>query len=158
MHLYVIKANFMKLQILFIATAFLTLSACSTARQAQKENSVMDQPLYGTKWSLKKINESGNSQSVETKAFIRFDEMKKSAGGNGSCNSFGSSLTIEDNNLRFSNIFSTKMYCEAVQSTENSYLSLLAKVDRFKITGEVLSLYFSDVVILEFSAEDISAL
>ena len=110
-------------------------------------------PLYNTKWSLKKIHDNGKEEIVNTKAFIRFDKEKGSAGGNGSCNSFGSSTTINANEVSFKNIFSTKMYCEAVQQIETSFFNRLENVNRFGIKENTLSLYHDKELLLEFSAE-----
>src|SRR6188474_2603571 len=83
--------------------------------KSSKETMTLTTPLFDTKWSLKKIYEGNNEQAVSTKAFIRFDKEKGSAGGNGSCNSFGGSFSINNDEVSFKNIFSTKMYCEQVQ-------------------------------------------
>lgn len=108
--------------------------------------------LYETKWSLQKIYIDGGIEAVQTKAFIQFDEVKKSAGGNGSCNSFGSSTTISGNAITFKNIFSTKMYCEEVQKIEDAYFKQLGKVNRFEIKGKNLLLYNDKDLVLEFTA------
>ena len=110
-------------------------------------------PLYNTKWSLKKIYTGQAIQLVETKAFIRFDKEKGSAGGNGSCNSFGSNTTINGNEVSFKNIFSTKMYCEEVQQIENKYFKQLENANRFEIKDKTLFLYHDKDPLLEFSAE-----
>jgi heat shock protein HslJ len=110
-------------------------------------------PLYETKWSLKKIYDSGAEEAVGTKAFIRFDKEKNSAGGNGSCNSFGSTATVNGNDVSFKNIFSTKMYCEQVQKTEDKYFKQLAQVNRFEIKSNSLALYKDKEKLLEFIAE-----
>lgn len=115
---------------------------------------VLSSPLYNTKWLLKKIHDSGNNEIVNTKAFIRFDKEKGSAGGNGSCNSFGSSAIINGNDVSFKNIFSTKMYCEQVQQIENKFLGSLGKVTRFEIKGKSLFLYNDKDQLLEFAAEE----
>ena len=117
--------------------------------EANKESQT---PLYDTKWSLKKIHEGNSVQAVETKAFLRFNKEKNSAGGNGSCNSFGSSSTIQGNNVSFKDIFSTKMYCEDVQKTENAFLKQLRNVSRYEIKKDTLFLYSNDTVVLEFLA------
>ena len=109
--------------------------------------------LYKTKWSLKKIHSDKGKEIVSTKAFLKFDEVKKSAGGNGSCNSFGSSTSINENEISFKNIFSTKMYCEEVQQTENAFLIQLGKVNRFEIKDKKLLLYDKDKLLLEFEVE-----
>jgi len=111
-------------------------------------------PLYNTKWSLKKIHGNSNEEMVNTKAFIRFDKEKGSAGGNGSCNSFGSSSTINGNEVSFKNVFSTKMYCEQVQQIENKFLGNLEKVTRYEIKDKSLLLYKDKELLLEFAAAE----
>ena len=133
----------------FICTALLTLD---TSCNSTKETTQSPAPLYDTKWSLKKIYDGGKEEPVNTKAFIRFDKEKGSAGGNGSCNSFGSSTTINGNNISFRNIFSTKMYCDQIQQIENKFLGSLEKVTRFEIKGKSLILYRDKDLLLEFAA------
>src|SRR5512138_1036615 len=99
----------------------LLASSCKTSKETMK----MATPLFDTKWSLKKIYENGKKQTISTKAFIRFDKIKGSAGGNGSCNRFGSTASVSGNEVNFKNIFSTKMYCEQVQQIENKYFGKL---------------------------------
>jgi heat shock protein HslJ len=128
----------------------LIATSCKTAKETVKATL----PLFDTKWSLKKIYEKDNEEVVNTKAFIRFDKEKNSAGGNGSCNSFGSTASVNGNEVIFKNIFSTKMYCEQVQLIENSYFGKLEKVNRFEIKDKTLVLYHDKEKLLEFLAEE----
>ena len=139
----------MKLLFTCIATVLITVS-CKTA----KETMIAPAPLYDTKWSLKKIYDNGKEEAVSTKAFIRFDKEKGSAGGNGSCNSFGSTAAVNKNEVSFKNIFSTKMYCEQVQQIENKYLRQLENANRFEIIDKALILYRDKVKLLEFTAAE----
>ena len=129
--------------------AAIMLLSCNSSKETM--NSAI--PLYNVKWSLKKIYSGDAIQIVETKAFIRFDKEKGSAGGNGSCNSFGSNFIITDDKVSFKNIFSTKMYCEAVQQTENDFLNRLENANRFEIKDKTLFLYRDKEIMLEFRAE-----
>ena len=122
--------------------------------KSSKETMLSSTPLYNTKWSLKKIHDNSNEEMVNTKAFIRFDKEKGSAGGNGSCNSFGSSSTINGNEVSFKNVFSTKMYCEQVQQIENKFLGNLEKVTRYEIKDKSLLLYKDKELLLEFAAAE----
>ena len=110
-------------------------------------------PLFDTKWSLKKIYDSSKVEDVNTKAFLHFDKEKGSAGGNGSCNSFGSTTSVNGNEVSFKNIFSTKMYCEQVQQIENKYFGKLGKANRFEIKDKSLILYQDKEKLLEFAVE-----
>lgn len=141
--------------IIAVSAAFMILmSSCCTTRQSQSADmNESATSLYNTKWLLKKMNKDGNVQDVNTQAFIRFDKEKNSGGGNGSCNSFGSTTKIEGNTISFSNIFSTKMYCQDVQSVEDSYFGLLEKVTRFEINNNTLKLFQGNTVVLEFVSE-----
>lgn len=120
---------------------------------SSKKITTAQTPLYETYWSLKKMHTDNGIEVVNTKAFIKFDEIKQSAGGNGGCNSFGSNTSMEENKISFKNIFSTKMYCEAVQQTENTFFNLLGKVNRFEIKDKQLLLYLDKDVLLEFITE-----
>src|SRR5258705_8667777 len=98
----------MKLISFVSAGAFIFFSAFVM----KKENSVQLSSLYDTKWKLKKINIAGSAEAVTNKAFIKFNGEKKSAGGNGGCNSFGRSINVLGNTICFTNNFSIKMDCE----------------------------------------------
>jgi heat shock protein HslJ len=79
----------MKLITFISAGAFILFAAF-----VMKEKNFSQQTsLYDTKWSLKKIHTDTGVEEVNTKAFIKFNQEKKSAGGNGSCNTFGSNIT-----------------------------------------------------------------
>ncbi len=147
--LWYAKSTIMKLITFFGIGIFIVLSACAM----QKDVAQQQQSLYESKWNLKKIYKETGTEEVTTKAFIKFDKEKGSAGGNGSCNTFGSNAVVEENKVSFSNIFSTKMFCEVVQSTENAFLQHLAKVDRFEVKDKMLFLYHDKEVLLEFAAE-----
>jgi len=110
-------------------------------------------PLESTRWELVTVYSNPDSISVSTgKAFLRFDLQKGSVGGNGSCNSYGGQLTIQGDRLAISHIFSTKMYCEGVQSVENVFLKALEEADRYAIKSDNLYLYRSGKLTLAFKA------
>ena len=106
--------------------------------------------LYNNKWQLKTMHSKDGVDYIYTNAFIRFDETKKRVSGNGSCNNFGGSVTINDNSLKIGNLFSTKMYCESVQSIEADFFAALGKVTRYEIKGNSLLMYMGDMLSLEF--------
>jgi heat shock protein HslJ len=140
----------MKLTTYISASVFIFMSAVVIR---QNESRHQASSLYETKWELRQIHANHETVDVNNRAFIRFDEEKQSAGGNGGCNSFGSSVKTDGNNIRFSEIFSTKMYCEGVQELENDYLSNLSNVTRYEIRGGVLSLFNNKEILLQFVAE-----
>lgn len=135
----------MKLYTFISAAALLFFSGFMMKKQAA--------PLYDTKWSLKKIYTQQGTEQVNTKAFIKFNAANLSAGGNGSCNSFGGTLYVSNDSISITNIFSTKMYCDGVQQTEDSFFNQLEKATRYKIKEKTLLLYEGGTLLLEFMAE-----
>ena len=111
------------------------------------------QELFNTHWQLKVIYKNNKAAYIYTQAFIRLDETQKRVSGNGSCNSFGGSVTINDNKLQFGNLFSTKMYCEAVQGIETDFFAALGKVTRYEIKDNCLLMYQGDKLMLEFEVQ-----
>jgi len=138
----------MKLVTFISAGAFIFFSAF-----IMKKKNQVQQSLYDKKWSLKKIHSETGEEEVITKAFIRFNQAKNSAGGNGGCNSFGSTTVVSGSAISIKDIFSTKMYCEGVQSTEDAFFKQLAKVNRFEVKGKKLILYQDKAMLLEFESE-----
>ena len=103
------------------------------------------------KWYLTTIYKTdGYTQVLMRKAFISFQTTNGKIGGNGSCNSFGGKLTVDGDKLSFANIFSTKMYCDDVQSIEDDFFRELQKVTRYEIKGKNLLLFNGDKLLLEF--------
>ena len=139
----------MKLVTFISAGTFIVLSAFVM----KKEKTTNTTSLYDTKWSLKKIHTDAGVEEVNTKAFIKLNAEKKSAGGNGSCNTFGSSFSIINNTISFKNIFSTKMYCEGVQQIEDAFFKQLEKVNRLEVTDKALVLFHENEILLEFDSE-----
>jgi heat shock protein HslJ len=145
----------MKLITFISAGAFIFFSGFVMKKPAYrtgKENT-KQQSLYDTKWSLKKIHIADSVEIITIKAFIKFNQEKKSAGGNGGCNSFGSSINVSGNIVSFKDVFSTQMYCEGVQQTEDAFFKQLGKVNRFEVKDKALLLYRDKEVFLEFESE-----
>lgn len=116
-----------------------------------ENNSADASALTANSWKLTAID--GAAVSAE-KAFIKFDETKKSAGGNGGCNVFGGSYARNGNQIKISEVFSTKMFCEATSEIENKFLGSLEKVTRYTASGGELFLYAGDKIVLEFAAQN----
>lgn len=103
--------------------------------------------FFDTNWKLTKID--GNAVDLE-KPFIKFDEAKNSIGGNGGCNVFGGSMEKNGSQLKFSKIFSTKMFCQGAQTVENKFLGSLDRVTNYEIKGGKLFLKANNKILLEF--------
>lgn len=121
----------------------------------------VDSSFYGKKWYVKLIHlpvgndlPSFKTDTINEKtAFIIFNNIKKSAGGNGGCNSFGGTLSVKGNQIHVSQIISTQMYCEGIQQTENDFFAALTKVNRFEAKNKRLLLYQDKLLLLELESE-----
>lgn len=138
----------MKLATFMGTGLFMLLSAFIMKKDSHQQPS-----LYETKWMLKKIYTTNQTEEVTTKAFIKFNQQQQSSGGNGSCNTFGSSFTLSGDKISFKDIFSTKMYCDGVQQTEDKFFQQLNKINRFEIKGNSLLLFRDNDPLLEFHSE-----
>jgi heat shock protein HslJ len=60
--------------------------------------------------------------------------------GFGGCNSLMGAVKQDGTSLSFSNIGSTKKYCEGIQPTENAIKGMLGQVEGFKMDRGLLTL------------------
>lgn len=65
---------------------------------------------------------------------------KDKIGGNGGCNAYGGSFSQTGKNVKFSEVFSTKMWCEDSSPIENKYFDALGKSVNFELDGDELIL------------------
>ena len=122
--------------------------SCNTSNPAAVQSA---QQLTRNNWVLKTIyTQSDTLQLNERNATLRYDPEKNSTGGIGGCNSFGAKYIREGDNISFKDIFSTKMYCENFQKSENAYFDALSKVTRFTAADTELILYINDQRLLVF--------
>ena len=105
--------------------------------------------LSGVQWQLLKIE---GEKVNTTRAFIKFDETKKTAGGNGGCNVFGGNFSKNGFAIKISQIISTKMFCEETSSIESKFLQNLEKVTRYQFFDGKLILLGGEKPLLEFGA------
>ena len=139
----------MRTYLSMLLAVLLVITSCATGKKAGGTA----QPLTSTKWVLTSFTDSGKDNKVSnSRAFIKFDDSKQSVGGNGSCNNFGGSYTLDGNKLSVSKVFSTKMFCQDVQKTEDSFLRLLETATRYEIKGDHLTIYNAQGAILHFTA------
>lgn len=108
-------------------------------------------PLLGTQWVLATID--GNEVVAGSSVTLTFgDEGQLS--GNGGCNGFGGSYSLEDLSLSISEVMSTKMACadDAVTQQESTFFDRLSAADSYSIDGDTLTLVTADGDALIFQA------
>ena len=72
-------------------------------------------------------------------AFINFEVDAKTFRGNGGCNQINGNYTVDRDNIKFTDVISTKMSCEDILF-ENTFLSTLSVVNRYEVKGDDLLL------------------
>lgn len=131
-----------------IAVMLIAFTSCNTSNTATVQSA---QNLTRNSWVLKTIYQGKDSITVSEKnVTLRFETEKNSAGGKGGCNSFGAKYDRDGDNINFRDIFSTKMYCEQFQKTEDAYFAALEKVNRFSASETELILYQGNQPLLVF--------
>lgn len=146
-----------------ISTIFIVLSClCANISGAVSAfHKLSDSSFYGKKWYVKTIHlpigndlPSFKTDTIIGKTtFIVFNNQKKSASGNGGCNSFGGTVSVQDNHITISQLISTQMYCEGIQQTEDDFFKALLKVNRLEIKNKNLLLYQDKLLLLELESE-----
>ncbi|HEY5771955.1 MAG TPA: META domain-containing protein [Chitinophagaceae bacterium] len=72
-------------------------------------------------------------------AHITFDVATKKFSGNGGCNQVNGNYSLDKNEIRFTEVLSTKMSCSDIEF-ENTFLSILGSIDKYEIKGNDLLL------------------
>lgn len=92
------------------------------------------------KWQLVSMK-LGKALPMELPAKpITLNIDKDKIGGNGGCNTYGGSLLQTGKIVKFSDIFSTKMWCEDSSPTESKYFAALEKSVNFELRDDELIL------------------
>jgi heat shock protein HslJ len=125
-----------------IAAALLLFASCDAIKPG---NEVVK--LEERKWQLVQINHK--PVAADKIAYLELDDSKVK--GKAFCNGFGGEYErAAANQLTFSGLISTKMYCEGVMDLENQMVTNLQEVKRFEIRNGMLYLYNSDELLLVF--------
>ena len=111
--------------------------------------------LTGTDWRLTELNGApalpGHGPR-EPRIRLTADSARLT--GNTGCNTMGGGFESSGDRLRFSKVFTTRMACvdTAPSRQESDFVKMIDSVDRYKIDGEVLTLYAGDRAVARFTA------
>jgi heat shock protein HslJ len=109
--------------------------------QAQTPPSTSD--LAGSSWTLQSYGPEDDQQSVlpEAPITLEFDETGERVGGSSGCNSYGSTLALDGNTIRLTEIISTMKACaEPIMQQEQGFFEALNAVTILEQTEEQLIL------------------
>lgn len=134
--------------ILVLAIALL-IAGCS----AQKPSGTTDKMLINDIWALTQINSKDIAKvSGRTQPMIEIHVADGKFLGNTGCNEMSGKVAVGDKSIKFSDIISTKMFCD--DSPEIEYLAGLKKVDTWQISKLTLYLKAGNDVVLTFKKVD----
>lgn len=117
------------------------LLGCKSQDTSQKSSSTEATTFVGTTWVLTKLNgDLVNLDSPELEQpYLTLNENDNSVGGNGGCNGFGGTYTLEDDQtIAFSQLLSTLKHCED-RGIEAVFMSNLEKAKKYILLDNELT-------------------
>jgi heat shock protein HslJ len=122
---------------IFAAVFFVSIfSGCGSSKSVSQ-----NADLSGTEWTMFEMN--GNKYEAPEKVTIKFDESGKKVTGQAPCNSYGGASTISSNKISFSDMYSTKMFCDN-SNVEQDFMDALKKVYAYQTAKDMLYFLNSD--------------
>ncbi|MDN3586304.1 META domain-containing protein [Pedobacter aquatilis] len=104
--------------------------------------------LKNTKWELSSI--TGITLPEHAKATLNFGDSLN-VSGKSFCNNYGGQAEIIENKVALKNLFSTKMLCQDIDSSERAYLNALNEINNVKISDGKLQLLKDEKILLIFT-------
>jgi len=128
-------------------------NSCDSSKKAIENNSKIQETLSETYF----ITHLGDNDVSSYKLNITFDETSNKITGFAGCNSFFGSYSVDNNTISFSNMASSKKYCQETMAIEDQFLKSLNSVDSFSISDSMISLSGKDTVLIKGSNTIITA-
>jgi heat shock protein HslJ len=119
---------------LALALSLLMILSANTCKKAGEMTSLLDK-----KWVFQSI--AGEALKLPEGTEMPWLQLAgDQLQGFGGCNQLMGGYKMEGTALNFSDVGSTKKYCEGIQPTENAITGLLRQVDGYKMEGGLLKL------------------
>jgi len=135
------------LNIIMFAVITILLVSCSSS------NKVVD-PLINDIWTLEFLKDANYNPQTQTgeRPDIEIHLKDNKVTGNTGCNAMNGIVTIEEDQITFSDIVTTKKFC--TESIEQEFLIALGMVNNYKIEKMELHLYQDDEELMIFQKVD----
>jgi heat shock protein HslJ len=133
---------------LFITLISIVMTFCTSSSETTIN------PLINDIWALefiKGVDYQPDSSSKE-RPIIEIDLKEKKVTGNTGCNSMNGTVTVEVDQIEFSDIITTEKFCS--NSIEQEFLIALGMVNNYKVEKLKLYLYEDDQEIMIFQKID----
>lgn len=135
------------INILFITLALIFMTFCTPSQETTN-------PLINDIWALefiKGVNYNPDSNSNQ-RPIIEIHLKDNKLAGNTGCNSMNGTVIVEEDQIEFSDIITTKMFC--AEGIEQEFLIALGMVNNYKVEKMKLYLYEDDEEIMIFQKID----
>ncbi|MEM7127495.1 MAG: META domain-containing protein [Chloroflexota bacterium] len=121
-----------------------------------EESGQMTATLEGTPWQLVSMGAEGNMVPPIAETMITLAFEGSTVEGDGGCNSYFGSYTVDGSSLSIELPASTLMFCESpagVMEQEEAYILALNGATSFEIEGNELRILYQDGVLIYQSSE-----
>jgi heat shock protein HslJ len=132
---------------IFLAIVILLLASCSSS------NKTAD-PLINDIWILEFLKGVDYNTKVETneRPMIEIHLKENKVIGNTGCNNMTGTVSVEEDQITFSDIVTTKKFC--AESIEQEFLISLGMVNNYKVEKMKLHLFQDDEELMIFQKVD----
>lgn len=143
----------MKTISLFLITIFL-FTNCQSVKKKASSNQQESNSL-NRKWMLVKLDSISRNALIKHKVFIDLTEKKTSGNAYAGCNNINFQYNAnKDSSIRFSNIISTRMYCEKTNNIEQLLINGLENTKSYNTKNQFLLLITKSNDTIKCVAED----
>lgn len=135
--------------------AILVIS-CATTSMAQRDRdlSTGQAVLAGTQWRLVSMGRIGSDANLVSGSSVTMNFGNDGrVSGSGGCNSYGGNFRVQGDRITFNQVFSTKRACLNSEGNrqESQFFLALESANRFRLSGNQLSVYYDNRSVLEFT-------
>ena len=126
---------------LFKYSVFFTLlvSMINCKPKTSPQSSATKQNNLKKVWMLVEFQNFKKEDLIKNKAQMNLTDLKK-PNANMGCNKISFQIELEQNNIKFLNLRSTRMFCQNVMELENAFSKSLDQYNSYTIEGQKLIL------------------
>ncbi|MDP5081690.1 MAG: META domain-containing protein [Winogradskyella sp.] len=130
--------------ILFLVVIMTT--SCNSNKETIKNRTKNEETLLGTFY----ISQLGDNYSFSEKLSITFEDSTNNVSGFAGCNRFFGTYNLNEKQIRFENIASTKKFCQQdVNNLENEFLKVLNSTNTISIHDSIFSFLDGETVLMK---------
>lgn len=114
----------------------------------------MNAPLFETHWKLVELmGHKIQDSAIKKEMYIVLKKAESRVEGNDGCNAFSSTFTLQNNQISFRSLVSTKMYCQGIEA-ESEFFKALSSADHYYLNSDTLSLTQGEILrVAKFEAK-----